>query len=77
MIFSICNILNTKQESGKIIKTVLQLIKNTGLIYHNNIYLKSLHSPAQDWRRYVPKKLVCNPPNKSTTEEEEEFWAGL
>ncbi len=29
--FSICNILNTKQGSGKIIKTILKFIKNSGL----------------------------------------------
>ncbi len=55
--FSTCNILNTKQESGKIIKTVLKFIKNTGLIYHNHIYLKSLHSPEQDWRRYATRQI--------------------
>lgn len=29
--FSICNILNTKQGSDKLIKTVLKCIKNSGL----------------------------------------------
>ncbi len=60
-LFSICNILNTKQGSGKIVKTILKFIKNS--IEYHNIHLDGNHFTLQHRRwRYAPKKLVCDPP---------------